>query len=370
METGSGSVDILLVDDMPANLKVLADMLRAEGYGTRSAINGEAALKAADLCAPDLVLLDVMMPDINGFEVCRRLKSSPRLAEVPVIFLSALDETEGKVEAFAAGGVDYITKPFQVDEVRARVRTHLRVYRLQRQVEAYSHELEALVRDQIEEIRDAQMATIVALARLAESRDDETGTHLERVQSFCRMLALGLARVGVDECMDRRYIDDLVLASQLHDIGKVAISDSILLKPGKLTAEEFESMKTHTLVGSETLEAVRRQYPGNRFVLMGLDIVRSHHERWDGGGYPDGLEGTRIPLSARIMAVADVYDALRSRRIYKPPVSHDESCRIIMEGSGAHFDPDVVRVFAGLHDEFNRIFGSPNAVETQKSSAI
>ena len=252
METRKAAPDILLVDDMHVNLRILADMLKVEGMRTRSALSGEAALRAANAQPPDLVLLDVMMPDMDGYEVCRRLKATPALAHIPVIFLSALDGTEDKVEAFAAGGVDYVTKPFQLDEVRARVQTHLRLHALQLEVEAYTNDLETLVCEQVEEIAKSQMATVFALARLAESRDDETGTHLERVQAFCRLLAEGLAARGLHTGLDETYVENLVHASLLHDIGKVAISDSILLKPGGLTAEEFELMKTHTTLGSDT----------------------------------------------------------------------------------------------------------------------
>jgi len=356
MRLSRSGPDILLVDDVAANLKILEDMLRGDGYRTRSARTGEAALRAAESQAPDLVLLDVMMPEMDGFEVCRRLKSNPDLAGVPVIFLSALSETKDKIEAFSAGGVDYVTKPFQIDEVLARVATHLRLHQLQVEVEEYSRGLETLVMEQVKEIADAQMATIFAMARLAESRDGEIGTHLERVRTFCMLLATHLASRKSHGEIDRVYIRHLVHASPLHDIGKVAVGDSILLKPGKLTAEEFEIMKTHTTAGAETLEAVRGQYPGNDFIEMGVQIARSHHERWDGSGYPDGLAGESIPLCARIMAVVDVYDALRSKRVYKSPIPHADSCEIILAARGSHFDPAVVEVFQELEGEFARIF--------------
>jgi len=347
--------DILLVDDTPANLHMLSDLLRAEGYRTRSARSGEMALRAASTQCPDLVLLDVMMPGMDGYEVCRRMKSAPELAGVPVIFLSALAETEDKVEAFAVGAVDYVTKPLQIDEVRARVKTHLRLRRLQLEIEQNNRELERRVEAQVREIADSQMATIFAMARLAESRDDETGTHLERVRAFCHLLVTGLATRCPHYGIGADYIRDVVHASPLHDIGKVAISDTILLKPDRLTPAEFEIMKTHTTLGARTLESVRDEYPGNGFVTVGIDIAQSHHEWWDGSGYPDGLAGEEIPLSARVMALADVYDALRSERVYKPAIPHDESCKIIWEEGRLHFDPDVVGVFFELEGEFDRV---------------
>jgi len=347
--------DILIVDDTEANLRVLSDVLRDDGYLTRPALSGELALLAVEMQTPDLVLLDVMMPGMDGIEVCRRMKEMPQMADIPIVFLSALDETDGKVEAFAAGGVDYVTKPFQIDEVRARVKTQLKVRELQRERVAYASMLESLVRDQVQEIEDSQMATIFALARLAESRDGETGNHLHRVQSFCELLARGLAETGEVDGIDGAFVRNIVLASLLHDIGKVAIGDEILLKPGKLSHGEFEVMKCHTTLGSDTLEAVRDEYPRNEFIAMGIDVVRWHHERWDGTGYPDGLAGDAIPLAARIMAVADVYDALRSERVYKSAVGHEDAARVIVEGSGSHFDPRIVGVFRALEAEFDRV---------------
>lgn len=356
-----GTPDILLVDDVAANLRVLAEMLKEDGYRTRSALNGEAALRAAEADPPDLVLLDVMMPGMDGYETCRRLKELPGLSAVPVVFLSALDDPADKVKAFSSGGVDFVTKPFHLEEVRARVNTHLRIHQLQNEVEEYSHKLESLVIEQIQEITDSQMATIYALARLAESRDDETGTHLARVRSFCRVLAEGVGRLGVRPGIDRAFVNNIAHASLLHDIGKVAIRDDILLKPGKLTAEEFEVMKSHTTLGAETLEAVRDEYPRNEFIAMGIHVVRSHHERWDGSGYPDGLHGEQIPLSARIMAVADVYDALRSKRVYKDAIGHEEACDIIFSGAGTQFDPAVIEAFELAKDEFGRIVAEKSA---------
>ena len=208
-----------------------------------------------------------------------------------MIFLSALIETEDKVKAFSAGAADYVSKPFQFDEIRARVETHLGIRRLQLQIERHNRELEALVAEQVKEIADSQMATIFALAKLAESRDDETGRHLEHVQELCRLLAMRMREQGGHDGLDDIFIANVVHAAPLHDIGKVAIPDRILLKPSSLTAEEFEIMKTHTTLGAQTLEAVRHEYSHNAFIDMGVQIARSHHERWDGSGYPDGLAG-------------------------------------------------------------------------------
>ena len=349
--------DILIVDDTAANLQLLSGMLKGQGYRTRLAMSGTAALRAAESQPPDLILLDIMMPEMDGYEVCRRLKADERLRGVPVIFLSALGETEDKVDAFAVGAADYVTKPFQIDEVKARVDAHLGLHACQVQIERNNRELQTLVQEQVREIAESQMATIFALAKLAESRDDSTGKHLEHVQVLCGLLAETMrAQPANSETIDDVFVDNIIHASPLHDIGKVAIHDEILLKPGKLTVEEFEIMKTHTVLGAATLEAVKQEYPHNTFIDMGIQIARSHHERWNGTGYPDGLAGRAIPLCARIMTVVDVYDALRSPRCYKEPVAHKESCGIIIDGSGSQFDPDAVEAFRARQEAFKSVW--------------
>lgn len=348
-----GSASILIVDDTPANLQLLEGMLRQHGYEPRPVPSGRMALQAARIDPPDLILLDINMPGMNGYEVCRHLKADPQLKDIPVLFISAMNEMPDKMEAFTTGGVDYITKPFQFAEVQARVAVHLKLRRLQLELEKYNCHLQELVADQVKEISELQMATIFALAKLSESRDDMTGRHLERVQSFCKLLAQQLRENGsYQEEIDETFIEDIFRASPLHDIGKVGIPDAILLKPGKLTAEEFEVMKGHSLIGAQTLEAVRNQSPHNAFIKMGIEISRSHHERWDGCGYPDSLAGEKIPLAARVMALADVYDALRSRRTYKSALPHPQCRRILLEESDGHFDPTVAAAFEILEDEF------------------
>jgi putative two-component system response regulator len=309
--------NILVVDDTRVNLTLLHKMLGDKGYRVRPVLSGSLALKAAATDPPDMVLLDISMPEMDGFEVCRRLKEDPRLRDIPVIFISASTETEGKVRAFHRGGVDYITKPFQIEEVEARVETHLKLRRAQAEVERYNRYLEQLVAEKVKEISESQLAMIFAMVKLAESRDDETGTHIWRVREYCVALAGVLQRQeGLRDAFTEPFVRDLYNAAPLHDIGKVGISDAILLKPEKHTAEEFEIMKTHTTIGAHTLRGVGEKYPKNGFVTMGAEIAQSHHERWDGSGYPQGLVGEAIPLAARIMSVADIYDALRTTRRY------------------------------------------------------
>ncbi len=274
---------------------------------------------------------------------------SDGLRDVPVIFISARNEIMSKVKAFGMGCVDYITRPFESEEVRTRVKTHLRLRNMQIELKNQNHHLERLVEQKVHEISDSWIATVMALAKLAESRDDDTGNHLERVQVLCRMLAENLAQLPFYYgTIDRDYIYNIYHTSPLHDIGKVGIPDSILLKPGKLDEQEFDVMKEHTVIGAQTLEAVRQRYQGNVFIDMGIAIARFHHERWDGSGYPDGLAGDKIPLCARIMAVADVYDALRSRRCYKEAMPHENAVEIIRGLKGTHFAPDVVDTFLNL----------------------
>lgn len=360
---GNKSSLIMIVDDNPQNLKLLENMLGEEGYMISAFLDGSMALKAAAKKPPDLILLDINMSGLNGYEVCERLKADKNLADIPIIFLSALNEVADKVRAFQIGGVDYITKPFQFEEIHARVKTHLNIRKLQKSLALHTNNLQALVDEQIKEIlltKEAlfktQLATILAFSKLAEVRDDETGQHIERTRVFCRILTEQLRlKCSVDTEIDNSFVDNIYFAAALHDIGKVAISDKILLKPGKLTEEEFEVMKTHTSVGARTLQTVLEHYPENDFILMAIEISLSHHEKWDGTGYPQNLKGKSIPLSARIMALADVYDALTSERRYKPTFSHEESRDIILEGRGTHFDPAIIDAFLVLEDQFRYI---------------
>ena len=277
------------------------------------------------------------------------------------IYISANTETMDKVNAFAIGGVDYITKPFQFDEVEARVETHLKIRRLQLEIEALNSSLQVRVREQVKEISDSQIATIVALAKLAESRDEDTGNHIFRVQRYSGALVRQLADEGIfGALIDDLFVETIFHASALHDIGKVGISDNILLKPGQFTPEEFEVMKSHTTLGADTLAAVVENYPNNALVRMGVQVARSHHERWDGSGYPDGLAGEAIPLAARIVLVADRYDALRTRRPYKPAFDAAKTSAILTEGDGRsnpdHLDPRVLTAFRHVAPKFEAIY--------------
>ena len=346
---------ILAVDDTKFNLDLLVETL-GEQYDLSVAMNGKSALQLAATAPPDLILLDVMMPGMDGYEVLRCLKANGATREIPVIFLTALSEIGDKARGFELGAVDYITKPFQIEEVKARVNTHLKLRQTQNALQQFNDRLQDMVAQQVEEIARSQQAMIFALAKLSHTRDDDTGLHLERVQHLCKILATELAAIPpFSEVITSQFIDAIYHASPLHDVGKVGIADSILLKPGKLNEEEFLVMKSHTTIGAATLESVHQQYPHNAFVEMGIDIARHHHERWDGSGYPERLAGEAIPLSARIMALVDVYDALRARRPYKEPFSHERALTIIEEENGRLFDPRLVQAFRSVQHQFDTV---------------
>jgi putative two-component system response regulator len=342
---------VLIVDDDADILALLASAMGDYGCDVIKTISASEGMALAEATPPDLILLDISMPEMDGYQVCKLLKVNSKLRDIPVIFMSGLDSTDVKVRAFQAGGVDYITKPFQIPELLARVGTHLNLCSLR-----YKLELHKMVEEKVRDVMEAQQATIFALAKLAEHRDCDTGAHLERVRIYCRLLAEQLYRdSSYSSQLSEEFVQCIQFASPLHDIGKVAIPDKILLKPGKLSDEEFETMKNHTIFGADTLQVVYNEYAGNIFIGMGIEIALYHHERWDGNGYPDGLVGRNIPLSARITALADFYDALCSDRCYRKGFDHDSVKAMILEGDGTHFDPEVVKAFMFLEDEFSRI---------------
>ncbi len=342
---------IVVVEDDEYVLAMLVSMLQSHGCKVFPFNNGAEALEAVRKEIPDLILLDIAMPEMDGFEVCERLKQDLNLKDIPIIFMSGMNSMEDKIKGFMIGGVDYITKPFHPEEVHARVKTHLSLSALRNKL-AY----QKLVEHKVREVSEAQQATIFALAKLAEQRDDDTGAHLERVRDYCELLAQQLAEDSpYSDSISNDFISCIQHASPLHDIGKVAVPDSILLKPGKLSPEEFEIMKSHTVIGAENMQTVFNKYADNPFIGMGIEIALYHHERWDGKGYPDGLVGRNIPLSARIMAVADCYDALRSNRCYRKGLDHETVKRMLLEEDGTHFDPEVIRAFMALEERFSHI---------------
>lgn len=346
---------IMVIDDTKENLHFLHQVLSKEGYRVKVFPQGEMAITSAMKDPPDLILLDINMPGLDGYQVCEILKENDELKDIPVLFFSGLKDVDSVVQAFEKGGVDYISKPFRIKEIQVRVETHLNMRRLQKQQEDYNNHLQELVNEQVREISDSQKATILALAKLTESRDYETGNHVERVSSFASILAEDLFKREEEREIQSSFLEDIHYAAALHDIGKVSIPDAILCKKGSLKREEFDMIKTHTTQGAKTLQEINHLYPNNSMIQMGVEIAKFHHERWDGKGYEVGLRGRAIPLSARIVALADVYDALRSKRPYKEPFSHERTKEIILEESGSHFDPAIVETFKDVDDSFAKI---------------
>ena len=360
---------ILIVDDDPVVSGMLADTLTDAGYEIVEASSGDAAMALVSGCQsaalPDIVFLDIeMWNGIDGFEVCRRLKADPATRHIPVIFLTAKNEIAYEQLGLALGAVDYIAKPISPPIVRARARTHLALkaaadFLLDRNTylsEEVARRTEEALR-RAEELRSSQKVTMVALASLAETRDNETGNHIMRTQHYMRALALHLRHhPRFSAALDDELIERLFEAAPLHDIGKVGIPDRILLKPGRLDADEFAIMKTHTTLGRNAI-ATALQRVGVQVPLLetAQEIALSHQEKWDGSGYPEGLAGEVIPLSARLMAVADVYDALISRRVYKKAMAHEQAAAIIVAGRNQHFDPDIADAFVALQAEFQQI---------------
>lgn len=348
---------ILIVDDTPDNLMLMNGLLK-NVYRTKLANGGERALQlAVSEPIPDIMLLDVMMPGLNGYEVCRKMKENPRTVGIPVIFLTARAEADDERIGFAVGGADYITKPVNPMVVEARVRTHLQNKAARDFLADQNAYLEQEVAKRTREVARIQDVTIQAMASLAETRDNETGNHISRTQHYIRVLATRLKdHPRFSAFLADDSIELLFKSAPLHDIGKVGIPDAVLLKPGKLTDAEFEIMKTHTTLGRDAiLAAEKRLDESNDFLRYAREIAYSHQEKWDGSGYPEGLAGDAIPISARLMAVADVYDALISKRVYKPAFPHEEALRIIREGKGKHFDPDIVDAFMEIESEVKEI---------------
>lgn len=346
---------ILVVDDAEINLSILTEAL-GDDYEVAVATDGRTALQAVAEAPPDLILLDVMMPDMDGYEVLRRLKESPATADVPVIFLTALADVESKARGFRLGAVDYVSKPFELEEVRARVATHLSLLLARRELARQNELLEEKVRERTRELVLTQQAAMESLAALAEHRDPETGGHISRIKEYVRLLAEAMAAHPVLGLrLSRDYVEHLTLSAPLHDIGKVGVPDHILLKPGALTEAERVEMRRHVDHGRDALESAERSLGLRSFLRIAKELVYTHHERWDGAGYPRGLSGEDIPLAGRIMALADVYDALVSRRVYKKPHPHCEAVQIIREGRGSQFDPDLTDLFLAMHERFRAV---------------
>lgn len=348
---------VLIVDDSPETITVLTEVLK-DCYKTKIATNGASAIKAAARTPqPDVILMDVTMPGMDGYELCQALKNLPNTADIPVIFLTGKVGTQDEAKGFEVGAVDYINKPISPPVVLARTATHLRLARIQRKLKRQNEDLEHLVQVRTNELTQVQDATIVAMAALAETRDDETGNHIRRTQHYMALLAEALQHhPRFRHELNRASIDLLFKSAPLHDIGKVGVPDHILKKQGRLTAEEFEIIKMHTTWGGNTIRSVEELLgESSDYLRFAREIAYSHQERWDGTGYPEGLAGDEIPVSARLMAVADVYDALISRRRYKPAFTHEKAVSMMESERAKHFDPDVLDAFLEIEQKFRNI---------------
>jgi len=340
---------VLIVDDIVANIDILLETLKDE-YTVIVATNGKKALKLASRKPqPDIILLDIMMPEMDGFEVCSRLKADNSTKNIPVIFVTTLTQSSDEAKGLELGAVDYIAKPIHPQLLKARIFNHL-------ELKVHKDNLEELVYERTKELKLAKEATIEAMGIVAENRDPETGGHIQRTKNYMKVLAKELAfNPKYKDRLSKDMIELLYSSAPLHDIGKVAISDKILLKSTKLNSSEFEKMKEHTTIGEATIEIVQTKVGKNEFLETAKMMAVSHHEKYDGSGYPRGLKGDDIPLCGRLMALADVYDALISRRTYKEPISHSKVVEIIKNDSGTHFDPDIVDAFLNSCEKFREI---------------
>jgi putative two-component system response regulator len=342
---------VLVVDDDEIVLELLAHTLTEAGYEVGTATNGREALKKIKTGQYRLVVSDWVMPEMNGIELCRQIRKQQFSGYIYFILVTANEGTDRVVEGLEAGADDFVTKPLKPAELCVRLRAGERLLSL-----------------------ESRNVTIFALAKLAESRDPETGAHLERIREYCRVIANDLSQQEkfADE-VDGNYIQMIYLTSPLHDIGKVGIPDCILLKPGRLTEREFDLMKSHTTIGADTLKAAAGQHPEAEFLRMAFEIAQTHHEKFDGSGYPNGLVGYEIPLCGRIVAVADVYDALTAKRVYKEAFDHDIAKSIILEGNGTHFDPEIVDCFLTNEEKFIEIrkqFQEAEAAKVKEPVAV
>jgi len=346
--TGERTHRILCVDDDPHSLDFLRRVLGAHGYTVDTACDGQAALDAVHAVLPDLILLDLDMPVLDGLKVAERIKADARTSSIPIIMVTGMTSRQTRLEALEAGAEEFLTKPVDLVELRVRVQNLLRLKEYQDLLVDHNRLLERRLAERSAQLRDSYRETILALVSAAEYRDTETGTHVKRISFYCRLLASAMG-------MDREFVESISYASPMHDIGKIGIPDHILLKPGPLNPEESEIMKTHTLLGARILGKGQSPY-----LKMAVDIALSHHESYNGDGYPLGLCGEDIPVAARIMSLCDRYDAIRSARPYKKAFSHDTTVEIITLGSPRsspeHFDPNVFAAFQEGHEAFREIY--------------
>ena len=365
---------IIMVDDDRTNLTVASEML-GDKFTTFTVTSGKKLFGLLEKVMPDIILLDVEMPEMSGYEVIKVLKNSEKHAHIPVIFLTSLIDPENEVTGLSLGAVDYLYKPFARELLLKRIEIHLLMEYQKRELKRYTDDLEGMVFEKTQTVFELQNAILKTVAELVECRDNITGGHIERTQNYLKLLITRLLESGTyaDE-LSTWDIDLLVMSSQLHDVGKISVKDCILMKPGKLTREEFAEMQRHTEFGRKIIERIGGNTSENAFLEHAKILAGSHHERWDGSGYPDGLKGEEIPLQGRLMAVVDVYDALTNKRPYKEALTHQEAVEIIKEGAGTLFDPKIVGIFLKHEREFasfriadHRFVSQPQFLQKQRS---
>jgi len=340
------AIKVMIIDDVRVNLRLLEAVIAGMGYQTVCFLKATEAIEALEEEAPSLILLDAMMPDMDGFEFCQTIKKNVKTRDIPVIFISASIDSEDKKKGFEAGAVDYITKPFERSEVVARVGLHIKLYEMQMQLTQYNASLNRLVMEQNQKIEEEKRTLLYALAKVAEGKDSLTGNHVSNIQFNCRILAQSLQfSPKFEKRISNSFIDTIEVASALHDIGKILIPDEILLKPNKLTEEEMDVVVEHSVRGAKLLKDIAAETNENEFLKMAIVIAEHHHENWDGSGYPGGLKGEEIPIEARIVRIADVYDTLLGERCYKNAYAEEVCYDIMKKGIGVEFDPDIMNVF-------------------------
>ncbi|MDR1613839.1 MAG: response regulator [Planctomycetota bacterium] len=346
---------IMLVDDNLANLSIGKNMLR-DLYEVYAVPSAAKLFEILEHVTPDLILLDVLMPEMNGYEVIRKLKSDQRWSDVPVIFLTARIDESSELQGLSLGAIDYVSKPFCAPLLLKRIENHLLTASQKKELRNYNENLWDMVRQKTAQIFELQNAVMCTVAEMVEFRDTLTGGHVTRTQLYLKVLVDKLMEERIYESTVSAWdLDFLLPSAQLHDVGKIAISDAILNKPGRLTPAEFDEMKRHVELGVEAIDRISKKTAEHAFLRHARIIAGTHHEKWNGTGYPAGLKGEAIPLEGRLMAIADVYDALISARPYKNPIPTDESERIIVAAGGSHFDPVLVGVFSQVADRFAEI---------------
>ncbi len=348
--------NILVVDDVNANLAVLTEMIRKAGYIARPVTSARQAVSAIEALLPNLILLDISMPEIDGFVFCSMLKKNANTRDIPVIFITALNTTEDKIKGFQLGAVDFITKPFEVEEVTMRINTHLKMYKMQQELEVYNKKLYKIINDQIRKIYEGNKNVVEALAKLYTLGNDIKREHMERVGDNSRILALGLQlSPKFKEQVTNSFIDVIEKAALLHDIGMIAIESRIFTMPLSLMTKEEEALfEAHTTEGAKALEEILHLNESNEFIRMAINIAKYHHERWDGKGYPSGKVGKDIPICARIVAIVDDYDALLRGWGLEEPYTPSECLEVINRNSGSLYDPDIIAVFNKVQNQLKR----------------